>query len=69
MDRRRKVSGSKAAIAAFAKLEDRVKELEAEVGHLVYQPSDADEFKKLRRLVSGHSLCVEHACMDSPVPM
>ena len=69
MDRRRKVSGSKAACAAFAKLEDRVKELEAEVGHLVYQASDADEFKKLRRLVSSHSLCVEHACMDSRVPM
>ena len=69
MDRRRKVSGSKAACAAFAKLEDRVKELEAEVGHLVYLPRDADDVKKLRRLVCGHSLCVEHACMDSPVPM
>jgi hypothetical protein len=65
---KRKASGSKAVMAILGKLEDRVADLESEVGHLVHPPSITDAMQQ-RRQVCGHSLCVYHARMDSPVPM
>ena len=65
---KRKASGSKAVMAMLEKLETRVADLDNDVGHLVHPPSINDA-KKQRSQVCGHSLCVCHARMDSPVPM